>query len=174
MPLRIVTREEWSTNPTINCQEYLKMCNKVFIQNAFTTPCLNQERCQGRVRELQQMHASNLLYQDITFNFMVGEDGNVYEGRGWTIPPCLPRRFNKLRFQSMLIGFMGDYTAETMPTQIDEATSDLIKFGVKAGHIAVDYQYYDIMYPQSVAEREERKYYNVYREPELHEEQDYA
>lgn len=42
-----------------------------------------QTACVYRVRFIQEQHIGIQNYGDIGYNFLIGDDGNVYEGRGW-------------------------------------------------------------------------------------------
>jgi N-acetylmuramoyl-L-alanine amidase len=46
-------------------------------------------------------------WNDIGYNFLVGEDGNVYEGRGWNTVGTHAGNFNK---KSIGICFIGNFT----------------------------------------------------------------
>jgi len=48
-------------------------------------------------------------WADIGYNFLVGEDGNVYEGRGWDKQGAHSKLFNS---KSIGICIIGDYTSE--------------------------------------------------------------
>ena len=45
--------------------------------------CTTQSSCTAIVRGYQNHHMNIKGWLDIGYNFVVGEDGNVYEGRGW-------------------------------------------------------------------------------------------
>lgn len=48
-------------------------------------------------------------WDDIGYNFLVGEDGNVYEGRGWDNVGAHAKDFNS---QSMGVCILGTYTSK--------------------------------------------------------------
>jgi len=50
----------------------------------------------------------NKKWSDIGYNFLVGEDGNVYEGRGWGKKGAHSIPFNN---KSIGICIIGDYTS---------------------------------------------------------------
>jgi N-acetylmuramoyl-L-alanine amidase len=49
----------------------------------------------------------DLGYDDIGFNFVIGEDGNVYEGRGWDAVGAHTASYNTI---SIGICIIGDFT----------------------------------------------------------------
>jgi N-acetylmuramoyl-L-alanine amidase len=44
--------------------------------------CYDDETCIARVQEIQNLHIDS-KWPDIGYHFLVGENGKVYEGRGW-------------------------------------------------------------------------------------------
>ncbi|XP_068989298.1 peptidoglycan-recognition protein SC1a-like [Neodiprion pinetum] len=55
----------------------------VIIHHTKTESCYKQALCHAKVRKIQDEHINNNSWSDIGPNFLIGEDGNVYEGRGW-------------------------------------------------------------------------------------------
>lgn len=79
-----------------------------------------QEECIERLRSMLEQYIE--LYGDIPFNFIIGDDGNVYEGRGFleqgliVRDDYLPHTDNS----GLVIAFMGDYgTTELSAKQKD-------------------------------------------------------
>ncbi|XP_035785870.1 peptidoglycan-recognition protein LE-like isoform X4 [Anopheles albimanus] len=82
-PLRLVTRTEWLAQPPREELTDLKLpVNNVIIAHTATEGCTTQQTCMARVRFIQNIHY-NQGFADIGYNFLVGGDGQVYEGRGW-------------------------------------------------------------------------------------------
>ena len=65
------------------------------------------------------MHQYILVYclsvgwSDIGYSFLVGGDGNVYEGRGWGREGAHTFGYNSVSYAA---SFMGDYTSTLPPT----------------------------------------------------------
>lgn len=49
-------------------------------------------------------------WNDIGYNFLIGEDGNVYEGRGWDVKGAHSRPYNG---KSIGICVIGDFESES-------------------------------------------------------------
>lgn len=47
-------------------------------------------------------------WDDIGYNFLVGDDGNIYEGRGWGIKGAHSPKYNA---NSLGICFIGNFTS---------------------------------------------------------------
>jgi len=45
--------------------------------------CYNDNDCKLRVQSIQRSHQTANGWADIGYHFLVGENGKVYEGRGW-------------------------------------------------------------------------------------------
>lgn len=82
--LRIVTRDEWIAQPPSNPLTDLQLpVSRVIIAHTAAEGCQTQEECMFQVRYIQTFHMDSMNWDDIGYNFLVGGDGNVYEGRGW-------------------------------------------------------------------------------------------
>jgi hypothetical protein len=56
------------------------------------------------------------IVADINFSFVIGGDGKIYEGRGWTTyaPPALKgKRYSGLDRKSINVAMIGDYKGNT-------------------------------------------------------------
>ncbi|EDS27550.1 peptidoglycan recognition protein-lc [Culex quinquefasciatus] len=138
--LRIVTRNEWLAQPPRERLDDLKLpVNKVIISHTTTEECNTQSACLYRVRFIQNHHIGAENYGDIGYNFLIGGDGNVYEGRGWLKVGAFVRGQNS---KSIGITFIGDYRQEA-PSQVQMEMMDaLLASGIKSGHLTQDYRLY--------------------------------
>lgn len=65
---------------------------------------------------------------DIKYNFLVGGDGNAYEGRGWNKEAALVSGFND---RSIIIAFIGTFSKLEPPQNQQVAAKLLIDRGVE-------------------------------------------
>lgn len=80
----MVSRDEWIAQPPNNELTPLeKPSITVIIAHTATEFCETQAACVFRVRFIQTFHMESRNWDDIAYNFLVGGDGAVYEGRGW-------------------------------------------------------------------------------------------
>ncbi|KAJ7307282.1 hypothetical protein JRQ81_009286 [Phrynocephalus forsythii] len=70
------------------------------------------------------------------FNFLIGEDGYVYEGRGWRSEGAHTYGYNDL---SLGFAFIGTFTERPPNEAAWKALKCLLDFGVKIGYLASDY-----------------------------------
>lgn len=78
-------------------------------------------------------------WDDIGYHFLVGGDGNAYEGRGWNKQGAHTKGFNK---QSICIAFIGTFNKITPPEIQLRAARMLIDEGVRQKKISEDYRLY--------------------------------
>lgn len=77
--------------------------------------CYDDETCVRYVRSIQNFHLDERKWADIGYHFLVGENGKVYEGRGWDRQGAHAPGFNNdaygkilvLSFRSNIISFQG-------------------------------------------------------------------
>lgn len=69
--------------------------------------CTTMGECAAIVRSYQNYHIDFNGWNDIGYNFLVGEDGNVYEGRGWEAVGAHAPTYNT---RSIGICIIGDFT----------------------------------------------------------------
>lgn len=139
-PLRIVTRNEWLAQPPKENLTKLKLpVNRVIIAHTATENCHTQSSCVYRVRFIQEQHIGINNYGDIGYNFLIGGDGNVYEGRGWqTVGAFLKGQNSK----SEGIAFIGHYSRETPTEQQMEMLDALMENGTRSGYLTEDFKLY--------------------------------
>ena len=89
------------------------------------------------VRNIQDLHVKQYGWDAIGYNFLVGGDGNIYEGRGWDVTGAHTRGYNA---KSIGLSFIGDFTGK-VPTDVQiEAAKALLEQGVKDGKLTANYK----------------------------------
>lgn len=139
-PLRIVTRNEWLAQPPREKLDDLKLpVHKVIIAHTATEECTTQSECVATTSRIQQFHMApdSKNFDDIGYNFLVGADGNAYEGRGWDKQGAHTKGFNK---DSVCIAFIGTFTDIEAPVTQLSAARQLIALGVELGKVDKNYQ----------------------------------
>ncbi|XP_058061133.1 peptidoglycan-recognition protein LC-like isoform X3 [Anopheles bellator] len=140
-PLRLVTRTEWLAQPPREVLTDLKLpVNNVIIAHTATEGCTTQPACRLRVRYLQLFHMDGKNYDDIIYNFLIGGDGNIYEGRGWKKIGAHTQGYNS---KSIGIAFIGDYNYVDTPSEKQmELLQKILQFGVEKRHLGAKYKIY--------------------------------
>ena len=107
---RIINRAEWGARkPTVAVRKVGTNLPYVVIHHGATrTYCYNKPECSKIVRSYQRHHIDTNKWGEIGYTFLVGEDGNVYEGRGWQSAGAHAPPYN---FNSIGICLIGDFTS---------------------------------------------------------------
>lgn len=98
-----------------------------------------QAACTLSVRIIQSFHMDSMNWDDIGYNFLVGGDGAVYEGRGWDKEGAHTRGFNK---KSICIAFIGTFISVLPPPRQIHAARILIEEGLLQHKLTADYRLY--------------------------------
>ncbi|WAR01603.1 PGSC2-like protein, partial [Mya arenaria] len=81
--LNIITRAEWGARDPKSTENMSVPVSTFFIHHTDTNGCETQDVCSACVRSIQRFHMDTNKWDDIGYSFLIGGDGNVYEGRGW-------------------------------------------------------------------------------------------
>ena len=106
---KIISRQQWNARaPTATSTILSSQLPNVFIHHGGADQyCTTQSSCADIVRSYQNYHMGTKGWSDIAYNFVVGEDGNVYEGRGWNAVGAHTYGYNE---ESIGICIIGDFT----------------------------------------------------------------
>ncbi|XP_035035290.1 N-acetylmuramoyl-L-alanine amidase [Hippoglossus stenolepis] len=102
-----------------------------------SSPCLSFPQCSRNMRAMQRFHQEDRGWSDIGYNFVVGSDGYVYEGRGWTYLGTHTRGHNSLGYG---VSIIGNYTA-TLPSRhaMDLLRHRLVRCAVNGGGLSANF-----------------------------------
>ncbi|EDX16292.1 peptidoglycan-recognition protein LE [Drosophila simulans] len=89
------------------------------------------------IRDMQCFHIESRGWNDIAYNFLVGCDGNIYEGRGWQTVGAHTLGYNRI---SLGISFIGCFMKELPTADALNMCRNLLARGVEDGHISTDYR----------------------------------
>lgn len=59
--------------------------DRVIILPSDSPPFLATSECSDEIKTIQSYHKNYKNYSDIAYNFIVCDDGTVFEGRGWEV-----------------------------------------------------------------------------------------
>ncbi|XP_035736229.1 peptidoglycan-recognition protein SA-like [Vespa mandarinia] len=102
----------------------------VIIHHTVTPECTTRKECSARVQSIQSYHMDTLGWHDIGFSFLIGGDGNIYEGTGWTKEGAHTYGYNK---KSVGIAFIGNFEDKDASDKMLNAAHKLIRCGVSQG-----------------------------------------
>uniref|UniRef100_A0A034VF87 Peptidoglycan-recognition protein LF n=1 Tax=Bactrocera dorsalis TaxID=27457 RepID=A0A034VF87_BACDO len=138
--LMLISRDEWSAQTKPDEMQKLQLpIERIIIAHISTAQCENRVQCDARVRGMQAFHVHSNGWGDIGYNFLIGGDGLVYEGRGWYNQGAHTTGYNG---NSICIAFIGTFNVE-VPTEKDlKAAQLLIDEGVRLGVLTGNYRLY--------------------------------
>ncbi|XP_036335562.1 peptidoglycan-recognition protein LA isoform X2 [Rhagoletis pomonella] len=96
-------------------------------------PCENVYRCSIKMRTIQDSAIAEKNLPDIQANFYVGDDGNIYVGRGWDYA-------NTYANDTLAVTFMGDYGRYEPNEKQLEAAQYLLAHAVTNKYIDLAYK----------------------------------
>ncbi|KAL8581145.1 hypothetical protein ACOMHN_033593 [Nucella lapillus] len=135
--LTIVSRSEWKARSPKKVAEKMKQAAKhVLVHHSAGPFAADRASCIQQVQSFQKMHMDDNKWDDIGYSFVVGEDGNAYEGRGWNRVGAHTTGYNAVGIGICVIG---NYNIREPNAAALGAVRQLIDYGVRQGHISSDY-----------------------------------
>jgi len=133
----LVTREEWGARPPVAVAVIPNPVNMTFVHHTAGRPCFDKETCMSYIRAIQNFHMDDNGWNDIGYSFLIGEDGRVYEGRGWGVVGSHTLNYNSVAYGFCILGtFMN-----MQPNDVAlETTQNIINCGVEKGYVVEDYE----------------------------------
>ncbi|XP_053545164.1 peptidoglycan recognition protein 1-like [Bombina bombina] len=132
----VVSRSQWGAR-SVNCHSWIrKPVGYVIIHHSAGAFCNSPSTCSSQVRNIQNYHIRSNKWCDIGYNFLIGEDGRVYEGRGWHAVGVHARKYNPISYG---ICFIGTFTNRNPSIAAQNAAKSLIRCGVSRGFIRRNY-----------------------------------
>ncbi|CAN7940661.1 unnamed protein product, partial [Ixodes pacificus] len=134
----LVKRNEWRARESKNV-DYLRINGGVtvlFYHHTEGLECNSMDTCAEIIRHWQDYHMDTQRWDDIAYNFLIGGDGWVYEGRGFDGIGAHTLSYNN---KSVSLGFVGNFTFHVPNSKMLAAAEVLIECGVKSGKIQANY-----------------------------------
>nr|XP_014093365.2 peptidoglycan-recognition protein SD [Bactrocera oleae] len=133
----IIRKSQWNGVESINeLGNQTLPIGRVIIIHTAGASCQDVVSCSQQVRNIQKYHL-DLHYDDIGYNFLVGNDGNVYEGRGWDLMGAAVKNYNN---GSLSVAFIGTFENYPPTDQALEVAQSLLAMGVRTVKLVEDYK----------------------------------
>ncbi|KAM9326279.1 peptidoglycan recognition protein 1-like [Gastrophryne carolinensis] len=132
----IIRREQWGAQPPRCIHGLRTPVPQVLIIHTAGAFCFSADTCRAQMRNVQHYHRNVKGWCDIGYNFLIGEDGRVYEGRGWR---TLGTHSGEHNGRSIAISFMGNFMGRAPNMAALSAAQKLISCGVAKHHIKRSY-----------------------------------
>lgn len=136
--LRYVPRAVWLAQPPQRDLPALSTpVPMVIVLPTNSENCSTQAECVFRVRFMQTFDIESQQRDDISYNFLIGGDGNVYIGRGWDHMGAHLQGYDE---RSLSFAYIGTFqNQKPSPKQLN-VTKLLLQEGVEEGKIASNYK----------------------------------
>ena len=131
----IRTRAQWGSRRTSLTS--MSATPKGFaIHHSEGARCTTQKSCDTQMRNIQNYHINSRGWNDIGYNFLIGDPGQIYEGRGYGKVGAHAVGFNRI---ALGLCFMGSHTS-TLPTATALSnTQAFIKCSINKGKLVSNY-----------------------------------
>ncbi|KAK4875989.1 hypothetical protein RN001_012411 [Aquatica leii] len=132
----IVSKNEWGARGALKVEYSVYPLDYVIIHHTVTPECHDLLRCSDLLKSMQNYHMDSHKFHDIGYNFVIGGDGKVYEGRGWHKVGAHTKGYNT---RSLGIAFIGNFINKLPNEQQLQAGKDLIQCAEELQEL--DYHY---------------------------------
>lgn len=143
---RIYSKSEWGGSVRSNAPLPNLPASWMVIHHSTGDNCDSHQSCSEQMRYLEMLHTTIFGWSDIGYNFCIGNDGSIYEGRGFGYQGLHSPDFNQ---QSLGVCFLGTYTSEVPSAEALQALRDLSFCAVDG--LYMSNQYYMIGHRQDVS-----------------------
>ncbi|CAM5122404.1 peptidoglycan recognition protein 1-like [Natator depressus] len=132
----IVSRSKWGGWPPKNRVPLRTPVRYVILHHTARNRCFTLASCSRLVRRIQNYHMDKRGWSDIGYNFLIGEDGRVYKGRGWSTRGAHAKNWNR---KSLGISFIGNFSRIVPSAAALNAARRLIQCAVSRGFLSRSY-----------------------------------
>jgi N-acetylmuramoyl-L-alanine amidase len=105
---RYITRAEWGARAPNGVTYMSDMVPYVFVHHSAGSSCNSLSSCSAQMRGIQNYHMDSNGWNDIGYSFLMGGDGNLYEGRGYNVQGSHTSGYNSVGYG---VCFIGDFTS---------------------------------------------------------------
>lgn len=110
MSITIKPRSSWGAAPARSPSRINGAVDYVIIHHSDNpNGCNTESACQRLIKNIQTDHKGRRNFSDIGYNFIIGGDGNIYEGRGWGLQGSHAPKYNR---NSIGIVFLGNFESK--------------------------------------------------------------
>ncbi|XP_016075608.1 PREDICTED: peptidoglycan recognition protein 3-like [Miniopterus natalensis] len=132
----IVSRKEWGAR-SLTCRAQLTPpVTYVIMAQLGGMECQEQNVCSQKLQDLQSHSVYNKGWCDVAYNFLVGDDGRVYEGLGWSAQGLHTQGYSNV---SLGFAFFGTKEGSSPSPAALSAAEDLIFYAIRKGHLSPRY-----------------------------------
>lgn len=136
MAVYVISRTQWGAMAPQNKTNLTSPAKRVIIHHTAMKNCKNLMEGTQELQSIQRAHMHDRHFDDIGYNFLVGHDGTVYEGRGWGVVGAHTKDHND---DSLGIAFMGNFNNDSPSSEAIMSVKQLLKDGVSQGFLLPEF-----------------------------------
>ncbi|XP_072387160.1 peptidoglycan-recognition protein SC2-like [Diabrotica undecimpunctata] len=134
---KIYTRFEWSARKAVSSKMLMENPPPyVVVHQSEFGSCFSFQNCSKLVRRIQAYHIDHNGLNDVRFNFLIGGDGTIYEGRGYSIHGAHSMAYNT---RSLGVCLLGNFKDINPPNVQLKALEDFLSCAAADNRITADY-----------------------------------
>ncbi|XP_078310961.1 peptidoglycan-recognition protein SC2-like isoform X2 [Crassostrea virginica] len=137
--VKIYSRDSWGARHPKSFSTFHTPASLFFVHHTAGNECHDFNSCASTLRGIQNYHMDTRGWSDIGYSFLVGQDGNIYEGRGWHHVGAHTQGYNSRGFAA---SFMGNFMTHLPNAASLNAVKNLIACGIQKGFISHSYHLY--------------------------------
>ncbi|KAM9853016.1 peptidoglycan recognition protein 5 [Aulostomus maculatus] len=135
--VEVVSRLRWGAAAPRHRETLGGSAGRVVIHHTALAGCRSGRECVDHLVSIQRLHMTERGFDDIGYNFLVGGDGTVYEGRGWGVVGAHARGHNH---DSLGVAFMGNFNEDTPSKEAIYSVLQLLRSGVSRGLLHPEFE----------------------------------
>lgn len=136
--LSLVSRADWLARPASGEMTPMVMpLGRAIIAHTAGRSCSDDASCAEQVRNIQTYQMNNMKYSDISYHYLIGGNGRVYEGRSPSNQGAIALGQNA---DSLAIAFLGTFNKDAPTDAALAAGQELLAHAVTQGQLAENYQ----------------------------------
>lgn len=137
----LIERSSWDNNPNRTAHNPMTLPIQRIIMT-FTddqTTCVSSSKCIDMIRSMHIKYSRQ--FGDIPFNFIIGDDGHVYEGRGFNQQGLIVREdyLPHTDNSGLVIAFIGNYSSVKPNERQQSILREFLEQFVSLGVMDIDY-----------------------------------
>ncbi|XP_017956083.1 peptidoglycan-recognition protein SD [Drosophila navojoa] len=135
--LSIVPRADWHARPPSGAMTAMSLpLGRAVIAHTAGRSCTDDQSCAEQVASIQTYQMIRLKYSDISYHYLVGGNGRVYEARSPSQQGAIAAGNNA---NSLAIAFIGNFDLESPTDAALAAAQSLLEHAVSQGELAQNY-----------------------------------
>lgn len=132
----IVTKSQWNGRAAKSDNLPKRPATFVIVHHTVTGACSTRSSCSQIVRSIQNHHINQNKWSDIGYNFLISDNGEIYEGRGWNKWGAHAVNYNS---KSIGVSFIGNFQNSRPTAKAINAFRQLVACAVERNSLSKNY-----------------------------------